>query len=101
MIKTPMVGKVVREKIDEMNLNSVGLASIRELNRIVNNIESTTGQRFIRMEMGIPGLEPPEIAVQAEIAALKKGVGSKYPPFDGIPKVKTEIARFIKNFMNM
>jgi aspartate/methionine/tyrosine aminotransferase len=101
MIQTPMDGKVVREKIDEMNLQSVGLASIRELNRIVNNIEGKTGQRFIRMEMGIPGLEPPEIAVEAEIAALRKGVGSKYPPFDGIPKVKNEIARFIKNFMNI
>ncbi|MCK4894747.1 MAG: pyridoxal phosphate-dependent aminotransferase [Calditrichia bacterium] len=101
MIQTPMDGKIVREKINEMNLQSVGLASIRELNRIVNNIESTTGQRFIRMEMGIPGLEPPEIAVESEIAALRKGVGSKYPPFDGIPEVKNEIACFIKNFMNI
>jgi aspartate/methionine/tyrosine aminotransferase len=101
MIQTPMDGKVVREKINEMNLQSLGLASIRELNRIVNNIESTTGERFIRMEMGIPGLEPPDIAVESEIAALKKGVGSKYPPFDGIPEIKNEIARFIKNFMNI
>ena len=37
MIRTPMDGKIVREKINEMNLQSVGLASIRELNRIVNN----------------------------------------------------------------
>ena len=51
MTETPMDGKVVREKINEMNLQSVGLASIRELNRIVNNIESATGERFIRMEM--------------------------------------------------
>ena len=101
MLQTPMDGKIVREKINEMNLKSVGLASIRELNRIVNNIESTTGQRFIRMEMGIPGLEPPEIAVESEIAALRKGVGSKYPPFDGIPEIKNEIARFVKNFMNI
>ena len=101
MIQTPMNGKVVREKITEMNLPSVGLASIRELNRIVNNIEKTTAQKFIRMEMGIPGLDPPAIAVESEIEALKKGVGSKYPPFDGIPELKNEIARFVKKFMNI
>lgn len=83
-----------------MGLPSVGLASIRELNRIVNNIETATGDQFIRMEMGVPGLEPPQIAVDAEIEALKKGVGSKYPPFDGIPELKQEISAFVKNYMN-
>ncbi len=101
MNNTQFDGKIVRKKINEMNLKSVGLASIRELNRIVNNIEEETGQKYIRMEMGIPGLDPPKIAVDAEIEALKKGVGSKYPPFDGIPIVKNEISRFVKNFMNI
>jgi aspartate/methionine/tyrosine aminotransferase len=101
MVQTPMDGQTVRQKIIDMNLQSVGLASIRELNRIVTNIEKETGEKFIRMEMGIPGLDPPQIAVDSEISALQKGVGSKYPPFDGIPEVKKEISRFIKNFMNI
>jgi aspartate/methionine/tyrosine aminotransferase len=53
------------------------------------------------MEMGVPGLDPPKIAVDAEIQALKKGVGSKYPPFDGIPELKEEISRFVKNFIDV
>ncbi len=101
MIRTPIDGKIVRKKIEDMKLKSVGLASIRELNRLVDNIETASGDQFIRMEMGIPGLEPPQIAVDAEIAALKKGVGSKYPPFDGIPELKVEISRFVRNFMNV
>ncbi|GAB4373829.1 MAG: pyridoxal phosphate-dependent aminotransferase [Calditrichia bacterium] len=101
MIKTPIDANIVKEKIEEMNLKSVGLASIRELNRIVSNIEAASGEKFIRMEMGIPGLPPPPIAVEAEKAALDRGVGSKYPPFDGIPELKNEIARFVKNFMNI
>ena len=101
MIQTPLDGKIVRQKINEMKVKSVGLASIRELNRIVSNIEAATSQKFIRMEMGVPGLDPPEIEVQAEIKALKKGVGSKYPPFDGIPELKTEISRFIKLFTDI
>ncbi len=101
MKQTPINAALVREKIAEMALPSVGLASIRELNRIVDNIEKAGGERYIRMEMGIPGLEPPQIAIEAEIAALKRGVGSKYPPFDGIPPLKDEIALFVRNFLNV
>ena len=101
MTETPMDFQVVQEIIQEMNLKSVGLATIRDINRIVNNIESKTGKKFIRMEMGIPGLRPPEIAIEAEIDSLRNGVGSIYPPFDGIPELKDEISRFIKLFMNI
>mgnify|MGYP006285110973 CR=1 FL=1 len=100
-MQTPIDQKIVRKEIDRMGLDSLGLASIRELNRIVNNIETATGAQFIRMEMGVPGLAPPKIAVDAEIAALKQGVGSKYPPFDGIPQLKTEISAFVKNFVDV
>ncbi len=100
-MKTPIDPTIVKQEIDHMGLACVGLASIRELNRIVNNIEAATGDSYIRMEMGVPGFDPPAIAVEAEIAALKKGVGSKYPPFDGIPPLKTEISRFVQNFINV
>lgn len=100
-LKTPIDHTIVKNEITAAGLESVGLASIRELNRIVNNIEAASGERFIRMEMGVPGLDPPKIAVDAEIEALKKGVGSKYPPFDGIPELKQEISTFVKNFMDV
>ncbi len=100
-METPINREIVKQEIDKMGLDSVGLASIRELNRIVNNIETAAGDQFIRMEMGVPGLAPPKIAVDAEIAALKQGVGSKYPPFDGIPQLKAEISAFVKNFVDV
>ncbi|PID27196.1 MAG: aminotransferase [Candidatus Cloacimonadota bacterium] len=100
-MQTPMNGKIVSKIIKESKLKSVGLASIRELNRLVNNIESETSEKFIRMEMGIPGLDTPQVAIDAEIEALKRGVGSKYPPFDGVPEVKKEISQFVKNFLNI
>jgi len=97
---TPIAGNIVRDKIRESKLACVGLASIRELNRLVGEIEGASGQRFIRMEMGIPGMAPPEIAVDGEISALKAGVGAIYPPFDGITCLKTEISRFVKQFLD-
>ena len=88
MHNTPMATAVVRACIEASGLETVGRASIRELNRLVGNIETQSGQRFIRMEMGIPGMAPPGIATAAEQAALAEGVGAVYPPFDGIPALK-------------
>lgn len=100
--KTPISPEAIHEEMKKLNFTgSIGKASIREINRIVINLQKKTGVPFIRMEMGIPGLNPPEIAIQSEIDALKQGVGSKYPPFDGIPELKKEISRFIKLFMNI
>lgn len=101
MHNTPIPFDIVNEQIRQLNLPSVGKASIREIKRLVDNIEKASGQRYIRMEMGIPGLPPAQIGVDAEIEALKKGVASIYPDIDGIPLLKTEISRFVKLFMNI
>jgi len=53
------------------------------------------------MEMGVPGLEPPDIGIEAEIRALRSGVASKYPMIDGVPDLKREIRRFVKLFLNI
>ncbi len=76
-------------------------ASIREMNRLVNAIEAELEIRFIRMEFGIPGLPTSPIAVEAEIAALRRGLGHVYAPFDGVPELKDEAARFVKLFLNL
>ncbi len=97
---TPINPEEVDKQIALMGLASVGKASIREVKRLVDNIETATGKRFIRMEMGIPGLPPSPIGVEAEIAALKEGVAAIYPDIDGIKPLKSEISRFVKLFMN-
>lgn len=53
------------------------------------------------MEMGIPGLPAPQVAIDAEKKALDEGCAVMYPDIDGIPELKIEISRFIKNFMNI
>ncbi len=101
MKNTPIPYEVVKQKIQESKLPSVGKASIRELVKLVNEIEKETGIKYVRMEMGVPGLEPSQIGIDAEIEALKRGVASKYPMIDGVPELKKEIARFVKNFINI
>ncbi len=100
MKDTPIPFDKVKEQIDLLKLSSVGKASIREIKRLVDNIEQATGMKYIRMEMGIPGLPPCQIGVDAEIEALKNGVAAIYPDIDGIKPLKTEISRFVKLFMD-
>jgi aspartate/methionine/tyrosine aminotransferase len=53
------------------------------------------------MEMGVPGLAPNPIGVQAEIEALQRGVASIYPDIEGIPVLKKEASRFVKLFLDV
>jgi len=98
---TPIDFKTVKSKIEKSGIKNIGTASIRELVSLVNEIQKTTGEKFIRMEMGVPGLTPPEIGMNAEIKALKAGVAAQYPMIDGVSHLKDEIALFVKNFLNI
>ena len=102
MIKsTPIDYKIVTTKRKESGLEDLGTSTIREIVRLVNRIEENIETKFIRMEMGVPGLLPPEIAAEAEIAALKRGIAAKYPMIEGINPLKKEIKRFVKLFLDI
>jgi aspartate/methionine/tyrosine aminotransferase len=101
MRTTPINYEVVERNIKASNLSSIGKASIREIKKLVDNIEKETGEKYIRMEMGIPGLPPVQIGVEAEIAALRQGVAAIYPDIYGIPSLKMEISRFVKSFIDI
>jgi aspartate/methionine/tyrosine aminotransferase len=98
---TPIDYSIVQEQIKKTGIKEVGKATIRELVRLVNYIEQASGKKFIRMEMGVPGLDSPSIGIEAEIKALKSGVASIYPMIEGVTELKDEFSRFIKLFMNI
>jgi len=101
MADTPIDFEIVKKKIEESGLSDVGKASIREIKRLVDQIEKETGEKYIRMEMGIPGLPAANYGVEAEIEALKRGVANTYPDIQGIPELKIEASRFIKLFLGI
>jgi len=101
MSETPIDSAVVNRVIDSYHLADFGKATIREVVAISQEIEKQTGSEFIHMEMGVPGLKPAQVGVDAEIDALKRGVASIYPNINGIPEVKAEASRFIKAFINV
>lgn len=101
MKNTPINSEVVRKHILESKIRNIGRASIREIKRLINGIEKETGEKFVRMEMGVPGLPATPIGIQAEIGALQSGVASIYPDIEGIPALKQEAARFVKLFLDI
>ena len=101
MKDTPINYEIVKKKIEESRLTEISKASIREIKKLIDEIEKATGEKYIRMEMGIPGLPPAKVGVDAEIEALKKGVASIYADIQGIPELKKEASRFVKLFLNV
>lgn len=97
----PISSELIAKYSGMADIRSLDAASIREIVHLVNLIEAGTGVKFIRMEMGVPGLPAPSIGIDAEIEALKKGVASSYPDISGVVPLKEETARFIKLFLNV
>ncbi|TVR01309.1 MAG: pyridoxal phosphate-dependent aminotransferase [Spirochaetaceae bacterium] len=98
---TPIPRTIVEAAIQKTGLANVGGASIREIRRLIDLIEADSGVSFLRMEMGIPGLAPPAIGVEAERAALAAGVAQHYPPVAGVPELKHEVSRFVQNVIGV
>jgi len=101
MKETPIDYSVVQSVIDSYDLPEFGKATIREVLDMANQIEKKTGKRFIRMEMGVPGLPAAQVGVQAEIEALQNGIASVYPPLAGTPDFKHQASRFVRAFINI
>ncbi len=99
--RTPIDFEIVKEKIQASGVPSIGNGTIREIVKVANEIQQASGEKYIRMEMGVPGLAPPAVGINGEIEALKSGVASKYPMLEGILPLKKEASRFIKMFMDV
>lgn len=93
--------QLVDSTMAQCGVTDLDEASIRDTVKIANLLEKATGEKFIRMEMGVPGLAPSRIGTEAEINALKQGVAQFYPMLEGYPALSEEASRFIKNFMDV
>ncbi|MDH6304066.1 aspartate/methionine/tyrosine aminotransferase [Parabacteroides sp. PF5-5] len=101
MKNTPVDYKIAKEVIDSYKLSHFGKATIREVVAISSQLEELTNVEFIHMEMGVPGLKPAQVGVDAEIKALQSGIASVYPNINGAAELKKEASRFIKAFIDI
>ena len=93
--------ELVEKAAKECKVADLSRATIGEVLLVAQYLEKETGIPFIRMDQGSPGLPVNQAGVEAEKAALDRGVGSQYPAAAGVPELKTEASRFVKAFMNV
>ncbi len=93
--------ETIQQALSESGATDIKQLSIREVGKLVSIIERISGIEFIHMEMGVPGMPASEVGVQAEREALDTNCTAQYTNIEGIDVVKPEIARFVKNFMNV
>ena len=93
--------ELVAQAVKELNIADLSRATIGEVLLVAQWLENKTGIPFIRMDQGTPGLPVNKYGVEAEKAALDRGVGSQYPAAAGVPELKNEAARFVKAFLNV
>lgn len=86
---------------EAMHVADLSQATIGEVLLVAQQLEKETGIPFIRMDQGSPGLPANRRGIEAEKAALDRGVGSQYPAAAGVPELKNEASRFIKAFLDV
>ena len=98
---TPLDNNIVTESIEAMHLGDYSTATIRDIQSLARTLEEKTGQPVIHLEMGVPGLQPSQIALKAEQEALAAGCATIYPPNGGIPRIKNAASQFVKAFIGV
>ena len=93
--------ELVERAVSDLHVADLAKATIGEVLLVAQYLEKETGTPFIRMDQGSPGLPVNRFGVEAEKAALDRGVGSQYPAAAGIPELKIEASRFVKAFMDI
>lgn len=101
MMEVPFDRSVLAAALERMDIADIAQATIRQSGDIARIMERETGAEFLHLEMGVPGLPPERIGVEAECAALRRGVASQYPNMYGIPELKEQAARFLKAFLDI
>lgn len=100
-MKMPLSKSILDDALKAGNISDISIATIRQTGDIARFMERESETEFLHLEMGIPGLKPEKIGVDAEIKALESGIASIYPNMFGIPALKQESSRFIKAYLDV
>ena len=93
--------ELVEQAVKNLHIADLSHATIGEVLLVAQYLENATGIPFVRMDQGSPGLPVNQYGVEAEKAALDRGVGSQYPAAAGVPELKREASRFVKAFLDV
>ena len=98
---TPVSQEQLNREMDGMNIPDITSATIRQILALANRLENHLGQPFVHLEMGNPGLPASDIGIEAERAALLRGIANQYPNIAGIKPLKENGSKFLKAFLDI
>lgn len=101
MERLPLDRSVLDSALERMDIADIAQATIRQSGDIARILENETETEFLHLEMGVPGLPPETVGVEAEQQALAQGHASIYPSITGIAPLKSEASRFVKAFLDI
>lgn len=93
--------EIVAEACRAQRVADLSHATIGEVLLVAQYLENKTGIPFIRMDQGSPGLPANRFGIEAEKAALDRGVGSQYPAAAGVKELKDAASQFVKAFIDV
>lgn len=98
--ETPTVTALINNDLIQTNKAKHGIselehASIRQLVMLISDLESASGNDFVRMELGVPGLAPAPQAIAAEHKVLDSIKVTQYPALNGNPGLRDAYQSFL------
>lgn len=94
----PVSEKELSDVLKKLDISDINNATIRQCVNVATELENISGEKFVHLEFGIPGIAACQIGVDAQKKALDSGYASVYPPACGIRELKDNGARFVKAF---
>ena len=98
---TPATPKQMSEVLNKFNISDMDKATIRQILAVANMLEEFTGEKFVHLELGNPGIPSEKIGIEAQCEALHNYVSNTYPNIMGIKPLKENGSAFVKAFLNI
>lgn len=97
----PISEQHLNDIIRRLGITDVRTATIRQICALAAVLEKESGETFIHLEIGNPGLPPSMLGMSAEREALRDGIVNRYPNIAGIPELKKGGSEFVKAFLDL
>lgn len=99
-MRNPISKETFDDILARMDIADISQATIRQSVAVTNELEQISGEKFVHLEIGVPGLPACKVGVDAQKAALDRNVAAIYPNIAGEKPIKEAASRFIKAFID-
>ncbi len=97
----PISKETVKNLLAEKDIANVARATIRQQVAITTGLEKISGDKFVHLEIGVPGIPASKVGTDAQKQAIDNGVATIYPIISGLPELKENASQFIKAFLDI